>query len=75
MSEMGWTGNPFRQFCSFVGRKKQFFTFSSLVLQLSMFGVVLPNLLVLSPDLGISLNSFGGFLGMFLPVGMFKFLV
>jgi hypothetical protein len=40
-----------------------------------MFGAVLPNLLVLSPDLGISPNSFGGFLGIILPVGMFKSLV
>jgi hypothetical protein len=59
---------------SSVGREKQFSFFSFLALLLNMFGVVLPNLLVMLPGLGIFPSFSGGSLDMFLPVGMFKSL-
>jgi hypothetical protein len=71
MLERGWTGNPFCKFCR---QKNQFSIFSFPALLLNMFGVVLPNLLVLLPGLGIFPNFSGGFLDMSLPVEMFKSL-
>jgi hypothetical protein len=61
-------------FVSSVGKEKQFSIFSFLALLLNMCGVVLPNLLVLLPDLGNFPSFSGGSLDMFRPVGMFKSL-
>jgi hypothetical protein len=61
-------------FVSSVDKKNQFSIFSFPALLLNMFGVVLPNLLVLLPGLGIFPNFSGGFLDMSLPVEMFKSL-
>jgi hypothetical protein len=71
MLERGWTGN---RFVSSVAKRNQFSIFSFLALVLNLFGVVLPNPLVLLLDLGSFPNFSGGSLDMSLPVGMFKYL-
>jgi hypothetical protein len=58
---------------SFVIRMRPSIISSSLVQLPNLFGAVWPGPLALIPDQETSPNFFGGFLGLFLPVEMFKF--
>jgi hypothetical protein len=70
MSERGWVVNNKCQFCD---QNESIHHLFFPVLQPDLCGVVSQNQLGLRIDLGIFPSSFGGFLILCLPVGMFRF--